>query len=184
MRRYRFPIAVALTSLALVGVLGGAALLGARAALANGPWAYGPWVAGFGGAHVAAQLPPELQGLQDLSPAERFARFTGAQLTLKDKDNQPLTIAATPGTATAVSATSLTIAANDGTTKTFTLDDNTMIRGKTVQGGAQATQAGLANGDLVTVVTVNGSSTARAVINGGKDGFPMRGPGGPWGPVR
>ena len=189
MRRFRFPIAVALTSLALVGVVGGVALLGARAVLANGPWAAafgGGFGDGFGGGHFGAQLPPELQGLGDLSPAERFAHFTGAQVNLRDKDNRPLTITATPGTATTVSATSLTIAANDGTTKTFTLDDQTMIRGKTVQGGAQATQAGMANGDKLVVITLNGSTTARAVMNGGKEGFPVpgRGPGGPWGPGR
>ena len=182
MTRFRFPIAVALTSLALVAVVGGGALLGARAVLANGPWGYG-FGGPFAGEHFGAQLPPELQGLRDLSPAERFAHFTGAQVTLKDKDNKPLTITATPGTATAVSTTSLTLAANDGTTKTYTLDDKTFIRGKMVQGGSQATQAGLTSGDKVVVVTLNGSNTATAVMNGGTEGFGPRGRG-PWGPGR
>ena len=183
MRRFRFPIAVALTSLALVAVVGGGALLGARAVLANGPWGYafgGP----FGGERFGAQLPPELQGLHDLPAAERFAHFTGAHVTLKDKDNRPLTITASPGTATAVSATSLTLAANDGTTTPYTLHDKTLIRGKNVQGGAEATQAGLVNGDRVVVMSTNGSSPPTAVMNVGAGGFGPRGPGGPWGPGR
>ncbi len=180
MRRFRFAIAVAATSLALVAVLGGMALVGARAALANAPWGIGFGGPGLGGDHFAAHLPPELQGLKDLPASERFAHFTGAQLSLTDKDNRPLTINVTPGTATAVSATSLTVAANDGTTKTFTLDNDTLIRGKTVQGGGRSTQANLAKGDKVVVVTANGSATARAVMNGGADGFGPRGHG-PWG---
>ncbi len=173
MRRLKFPIAVAVTSLALVLALAGIGLLAARSALANAPW-MGPY---------AFDLPPELKGLHDLSPEERFGHFLGAQVNLKDKDNKPLAISATPGTATAVSATSLTIAANDGATKTFSLDDKTVIRGKRVQGGAQATQPTLAKDDKVVVMTIDGSSTATAVMVGGGDGF---GPAGPhrFGPSR
>ncbi len=79
MRRLRFPIAVAVTSLALVLALAGIGLLAARSALANAPW-MGPY---------AFDLPPELKGLHDLSPEERFGHFLGAQVNLKDKDNKP-----------------------------------------------------------------------------------------------
>jgi hypothetical protein len=186
MRRFRFPIAVAATSLALVVAIGAIGALTVRSALANAPWVGGvgfggpgfggPGFGGHGFGGPGFELPPELQGLHDLPPAERFAHFTGVQLSLKDKDNKPFTVTVTPGTATAVSATSLTLAANDGTTKTFTLDSNTMIRGKPVQGGAQATQSSpaLANGDLMVVVTLNNSTTARAIMNGGKEGFGSR----------
>lgn len=190
MRRFRFAIAVGLTSLALVATLGVVGALTVQNALANAPWAGGHGFGGPGMAGPGFQLPPELEGLRDLPPAERFAHFQGVQVSLTDKDNRPLTFAATPGRATAVSGTSLTIAANDGTTKTYTLDSNTLIRGKNVQGGDQATQANLANGDLVVVVTQNNSTTAKAVMNGGKDGFPSGGqggrggPGGPFGPNR
>ena len=183
MRRYRFPIAVAATSLALIIALGVVGALTVRSALANAPWAGGVGFGGhgFGGPGFGGpgfELPPELQGLRDLPPAERFAHFVGVQVSLKDKDNKPLTANITPGTATAVSATSLTIAANDGTTKTFTLNDRTIIGGKAVQGGAQAAQPTLTNGDLVVIVTLGDTRTARAVMNGGKDGF-ARGPFGP-----
>ena len=184
MRRFRFPIAVALTSLALVLVLGGVAALTVRSAMANAPWFGGPGFEGhaFGGPWSGPsghemQLPPELQGLHDLPPAERFAHFTGVQLSLKDKDNKPLTVNVTPGTVSAASAASLTLAANDGSTKTYTLNDQTMVRGRPIRGGTQATQStpALANGDMVVVVTLDGTTAARAILNGGKEGFGPRG---------
>ena len=181
MRRFRFPIAVALTSLALVLVLGGVGFLAIRSAFAYGPWpgGYGPW----GGA-AGFQLPPELQGLHDLPPDQRFAHFKGAQLSLTDKDNRPLTLSVTPGTVTAASATSLTIAANDGTSKTYTLDDKTFIRGRLAQGGAQAPRPTLANDDKVVVMTINNSTTATAVMIAPPGGFGPHGPRGPFGPGR
>jgi hypothetical protein len=198
-RRLRFPIAVALTSLALLVVLGGVAVLAARPVLANaglaamgpwggpgawggpGPWGGHPFAAGGGPGFT---LPDELRGLVDIPPAERFDHFLGVQVNLKDKNNKPLTIAVTPGTVTAVSATSLTIAANDGTTKTYALNDKTVIRGKPVQGGSQATQPALANGDKAVVVTLNTSTAATAVIVAGPEGFGPHGPRGPFGPGR
>ena len=194
-QRLRFPIAVAVTSLALVLVLGGIGVLAARPVLANAAWAGmgalggpGPWgghpFAGGGVGGPGFTLPDELRGLIDIPPAERFNHFLGVQVNLKDKNNQPLTIAATPGTVTSVSATSLTIAANDGTTKTYELNDKTVIRGKPVQGGAQAAQPVLANGDKAVVVTLNGNTAATAVIVAGPDGFGPHGPRGPFGPGR
>jgi hypothetical protein len=190
MRRSRFIIAVAATSLGLVAVLGLVGFLTARSVLAGsfgGP-GFGPGFGGHGfggvGGGPGFEMPPELEGLKDLPPAERFAHFRGVQLNLTDRNNQPLTVTATPGKATAVSATSLTIAANDGTTKTYTLDGSTFIRGRTGQGGAQATQQAVANNDLVVVVTANNSNTARAVMNGGTEGFGPRGGHGPWRPGR
>ena len=184
MRRFRFPIAVALTSLALVLALGGFGLLTVRSALANNPWA----AAATFGAHdfgPGFQLPPELQGLRDLPAAERFAHFRGVQVSLTDKDNRPLVINATPGTVTAVSATSLTLAGNDGASKTYTLNDQTVVRGTRVPGG-QAAQPTPSTGDKVVVMTLNGTTTATAVMVGGPDGFGPHGggPRGPFGPGR
>jgi hypothetical protein len=181
MSRFRFLIAVAATSLALVLGLGVVGLLTVQTTLANtfgfgGPGAFGnPRFGGQGFGGPAITLPAELQGLVEIPPAERFSHFMGVQVALKDKDNLPLTVTVTPGTVTTVSATNLTIAANDGTTKTYNLDDKTVIRGKPVQGGAQAVQPALAKDDKVVVITLNASPTATAVVAIGPGG-------GPWGP--
>ncbi len=191
LRRFRFPIAVGLTSLVLVVGLVAAGALTMRAALASGPWSGGPWAGSafaggpWGGgpwAHGPGfELPAELQGLRDVPADQRFSHFRGAQINLTDKDNQPLTINATPGTVTAADATSLTMTANDGTARAFTLDAKTIIHSKSARGGDQAAQPVLANGDKVVVVTLNTSTTATAVIAGDMNGFGPHGPGGPWG---
>lgn len=183
MQRLRFPLAVAATSLALVLALGVAGVLVAPTVLANtlgfgGPGPFGPPLGGAGWGGQGFTLPPELQGLAEIPPAERFSHFRGVQVNLTDKDNQPLAINVTPGAITAVDAANLTIAANDGTSKSYTLDNQTIIRGKPVRGGAQATQPTLAAGDKVVVVTLNNGAAARAVIAVNPDGF---GPHGPWG---
>jgi hypothetical protein len=141
---------------------------------------FGPHQA-FGGQDF--QLPPEVQGLRDVPPSELFGHFAGVQVSLKDKNNNPFTLNVTPGTVTAADAGSLAIAANDGTSKTFTLNEQTVIRSKQAQTGDQGTQPIPASGDQVVVVTLNNEATARAVINGGTDGFAAGGFGGPrgWG---
>ena len=171
MQRFRFPIAVAFTSLALVlglVVVGG---LLAGSVLAGGP----PWAGGhgFGGGPPWAHggqgfaLPPELAGLRDVPAEQRFSHFRGAQVNLTDKDGRPLTVEITPGAVSAASTTGLTLAANDGSTRSFTLDANTVLRGK----------AAPAQNDKVVVVTLNGGPTAHAVMVMG-EGF------GPWGKGR
>ena len=186
MKRFRFPIAVAVTSLALVVALFAAGGLLVGNALANHSWYGGPGDL-WSGRHESGAgfaLPPELMGLRDLPPGERFAHFQGVQVNLSNRENKPLTVNATPGTATEVSATSLTIAANDGSTKTYALDDKTIIHRKPAQGGATATAPNLAKEDKVVVVTLNNSSTATAVLVVGPDGFGPRFPRGPFPPVR
>ena len=180
MRRFRFPLAVLGTSLLLVLGIGVAGYWTVSSALAQG---FGPFGGHFGGPFDGHAIPPELQGLEQLPPAERFKHFSGAQVSLKDKDNNPLTINVTPGTVNAVSATSLTLAANDGSTKTFTLDDKTVIRGKpdTSTPGNRPAATTLKQGDLVAVVTKNNETTAKFVMSGGAEGFGPRGGRGPWG---
>lgn len=180
MRTWKFALAVLGTSLLLVVGIGAAGVLSLRYAFAAGGAPFGaPW-----DAHA---LPPEFQGLHDLPPAERFKHFGGAQIQLKDKDNNPVTVNITPGTVTAVSATSLTLAANDGSSKTFALDGNTVIRGKPDMStpGNRPAAVNLKQGDLVVAVSKNGESTARFVVSGGAEGFGPRGGFGPragWGP--
>ncbi len=182
MRALKFALAVAATSIVLVAVLGVVGVVAARSAVASavpfvGAMQFGPHA--FGGSGV--QLPPELQGLTDLPAADRFSHFAGVQVNLKDKNNQPLTINVVPGSVSAVGSNSLTLAANDGTTKSFTLNDKTMIRGKAAQGSSQTSQASLTKDDKVIVVTLNNDNTALAVIDGGTNGFAAGGFGPPWG---
>ena len=181
MRRFRFPLAVLGTSLLLVLGLGVAGYFTVTTALAQG---WGPFGGHFGGPFEGHAIPPELQGLEQLPPAERFKHFNGAQISLKDKDNKPLTVNVTPGTVNAVSATSLTLAANDGSMKTFILDGDTVIRGKPDANNqnAKPTATTLKQGDLVAVVTKNTETTAKFVMSGGAEGFGPRGGRGPFGP--
>ena len=183
MRRFRFPLAVLGTSLLLVLGIGVAGYFTVTTALAQG---WGPF-GHFGGPFDGHAIPPELQGLEQLPPAERFKHFSGAQISLKDKDNNPVVVNVTPGTVTAVSATSLTLAANDGSAKTFTLDDTSIVRGKpdTSTPGNRPAATTLKQGDLVVVITKNNETTAKFVMSGGAEGFGPRGGhgpfGGPWG---
>ena len=172
MQRYRFPLAVLGTSLALVAVLVAVGAFFVGNALASGFPALGAW----NGAGV--QLPAELSGLKDIPADQRFGHFKGVQVNLTDKDNHPLTLTVTPGTITSVSSTSLTMAANDGGSRTFSLDSQTVVRGKPVQGNANVATAPLAQGDQVVVVTLNNSTTALAAVSPGANGFHRPGPFG------
>lgn len=171
----KFAAAVGVTSLVLVAALAVGGFLFARSALAgpdlmNG-LAFGPH--GFAG--PGFQLPQEVRGLGDLPADQRFSHFTGVQVNLKDKDNKPFTLNVTPGTVSAFGAGTLSVAANDGSSRTFTIDSNTALRGAPGQGNVQTVPA---SGDSVVVLTLNDESLARLVIDGGKNGF---GSGGPWG---
>ena len=179
MQRFRFPVAVALTSVVVLAVVFVAGGLLVGSVLASGAfggagmaWRGGPpwtWAADHGGWHGGA-LPPELAGLADVPAAERFAHFQGVQLQLTDKDNRPLTVRAAAGTATAVSPTSLTIAGNDGSTRTFALDDRTAIHARR-NTSATGTPTDIHQDDRVVVVTLNGASAATAVLVVEPNGF-------------
>jgi hypothetical protein len=191
MKWFWFPVAVLATSVVLVAALAAFAIPPVGVALAStigvggpssavpwqGGWHGGPWGNGTGFA-----LPAQLQGLGDVPADQRFGHFVGVQLNLKDKDNKPVTVNVTPGTVTAASATSLTLAANDGTTKSYVLNDRTVVHGtstpSTPASGTASTT--LTNGDNVVVVTLDNSTTATAVIDGGPHGFSWSADGGPW----
>jgi hypothetical protein len=180
MRRFRFPLAVLGTSLVLVLGLGALGVFAVSSAFAAG---FGPFGGPFGGGIHPHAIPPEFQGLEQLPPAERFKHFSGAQINLLDKDKKPVAVNVTPGTVTSVGGTRLVIAANDGSSKTFSLDENTVIRGKpdnTTPGNRPAATT-LKQGDLVAVVTKNNETVARFVMSGGAEGFGPRGGRGPFG---
>jgi hypothetical protein len=111
-------------------------------------------------------LPPELR-LKDIPAADRFAHFKGIEANLTDKDGKPLSVTVTPGVASNVSSSSITLNGNDGVSHTYTLDAQTMTHGKA-----------LAQGEDVVVVTLNNGSNATAVI--GADPSAMPGNGAPW----
>jgi hypothetical protein len=178
MQRFRFPLAVAATSLALVLVLVGVGGLLVGNALANGPFSgagAGPWAAGHAGWQGNA-LPPELAGLTTVPAGERFAHFRGVRVQLTDKDNKPLTIDVTPGTATTVSPTSLTITANDGSTHTYTLDDKTITHARSGPASLTGSTSAVSQNDKVIVATLNNSPTATAVVVFDPNGLGPRGP--------
>jgi hypothetical protein len=178
MRGLKFALAVLGTSLVLVLGIGAAGYYAVSSAFASG---FGPF--GDRGAFAAQALPPELQGLEQLPPAERFKHFNGAQINLKDNNNQPLTVNVTPGTVSSVSATSLTITANDGSTRTYALDDKTIIRGKPDMStpGNRPAPTTLKQGDMVVAVSKNNEATAKFVMSAGTEGFGPRGGHGPFG---
>ncbi len=178
MQRFRFPIAVALTSIGLVAVLfvGGGLLV--RSAFAFGPWSRGGFGPPWAGGHVAwaaAPLPEQLTGLRDLPPSERFDHFKGAQITLTDRNDQPVVVAITAGTATAVAPGSLTVATNDGSSRTYTLDAQTIMSGPRPYGATQAGPTSINAGAKLVVVTLNGSGTPVAVWSVNPDQWGQRG---------
>jgi hypothetical protein len=158
MKRFLVPmIGVAGALFLAVGIFAAGGLVATRA-LASSPFMagaqMGPWSGSDHGAWVS-QLPPEIRGLADVPAGERFEHFKGVTVNLTDKNNQPLAVTVTPGTVTAVNGGSLSLAANDGSSRTYTLDANTIEKDKT---------APVAN-EKVVVVTLNGSSTATAVLS-------------------
>ncbi|MBV9174594.1 MAG: hypothetical protein JOZ81_31420 [Chloroflexi bacterium] len=161
MSRVKFSLAVLGTSLVLVGALGVAGMFAVGHAFANAA----PFMqqAQWSGQN----LPPELSGLKDIPAADRFAHFKGIQANLTDKDGKPLSVTVTPGVATNVSSTSLTLNGNDGASHTYTLDAQTITHGQTV-----------AQGQDVVVVTLNNGSNATAVV--GVDPSATHQGGPPW----
>ena len=82
MQRFRFPLAVAATSLVLVAVIIGAGGLLIGNALADSPMA--PWAGHWGGPpwasdHAAWQLPPQFSGLADVPADQRFSHFRASR---------------------------------------------------------------------------------------------------------
>ena len=151
MTRFRSPLAVLATSVVLVGVVFLGGVLLAPSVFASGS----PWGAAGG--------PPWARG-----EGFPFPRL----------DGPPFTVAVTPGTVTAASATSLTIAANDGSSRAFALDDKTAIHGQAARSVDQAQPRTLAAGDKVVVVVLDNAPAATAVL-AGVDGSHAGGP--PWG---
>ena len=161
MSKTRFFLSVLGTSLIVVGLIGFAGMFAVGHAVASAaPFAeQAEW--------SGQNLPPELSGLKDIPAGDRFAHFKGIQANLTDKDGKPLNITVTPGVASSVSSSSITLNGNDGASHTYTIDAQTMTHGKTP-----------AQGDDVVVVTLNNASNATAVMSVDPSAMHRNGP--PW----
>ena len=149
----------------------GAALLAVGLAVAafapkQGPGYDDGWADGWGpmggmGLHAGAALPPELAFLREIPPAERFDHFLGATVTFTNLQGSRVVVDMTPGTVTAVSATSLTIRPNGQTTeRQFAVTPSTVVYGGPTHGTFQS----VANGDKVVVLTVQPSNNAVLIM--------------------
>ena len=151
----------------VIGVVGFAAFRSGFGPRAVEAAVIGPWT---------GEMPAEIRDLHNLPPAERFGHFLGGQMRFSDTSNTAHSVAITPGTVSAVKADELTITPNDGGgSKSFALNADTRIHA-TGQPWSGPQSASPKAGDRVVVVTLDGSSAARAVVIGGPDGFGPRGP--------
>lgn len=101
--------------------------------------------------------------LDSVGLGQLFDHFKGAQISLTDKDGNPVNVQIVPGTVASISGNILVLTPNDttkGTAVTFSIPDGTIIRKGT---GAVALSA-LAVGDKAVVVTVN--NEVKAVLAG------------------
>jgi membrane-associated protease RseP (regulator of RpoE activity) len=106
-------------------------------------------------------VPPDLKGLQGLTPEERFSNNYGSTHTYKDSDGSIKTVYSIPGTVTAISATSITITPNNPQSRggPFIIDGTTRI----TVGGRRTGSDAIAVNDKVIVVVVGDSAHATAI---------------------
>jgi len=128
---------------------------------------------------------PLLPGLEGIAADELFGHFQGGEFNYSDASGNAITVVVEAGTVASVDAdtSTLTVNLNAGGSKTYTVEDTDLI-------GRGGNLSDLAEGDNVTVMTVNGD--VRAVLAGGGLGFlpglggncgRHRGFGGPGGPM-
>ena len=97
---------------------------------------------------------PEPEGpFAELGELE-FGDILGGKFTVKDDEGNTVAIEVVVGEVESISDGELTVAANDGNDRTFTVSDDTVI------------PQGLEEGDPVVVVTVGESNEARLVLPG------------------
>ncbi len=90
-----------------------------------------------------------------------LARGMHGEWVVKGKDGKPVTLETIRGTVTAVSASSVSVKAEDGFTETFATNSDTKVRG----GGADALSDVKAGAKAAVVGVKSGSTTtARAVL--------------------
>jgi hypothetical protein len=134
-------------------------------------------VAGIGTAAVATSGSSTTPGTptsataaaKDHDAGKALKRALHAQWVTKDKDNKFVTHDAIRGTVSAVSATSITVLAEDKTSQTFTVNADTIVRVRTNGKGAKATISQVHSGDKALVIgTGTTSLTAKGIVDAGK----------------
>src|SRR5690606_22257756 len=96
---------------------------------------------------------PHLKELEGIPPGEMFSHMQGGTMTFTDKDGNPVTVAVTLGTVTAVDTAtpSVTVQPNGGgSAVTYTVGADTQIHGRVRE------LVQLKADDKVAVMTVNG----------------------------
>ncbi|MBI3969268.1 MAG: hypothetical protein HY329_26800 [Chloroflexi bacterium] len=163
----KIMLTAVLTAVLTATAIGGAGI--AFASSAVGKFGGPPWAmaGGLGGPGFGTHLPPELQGLEDIPREQRFQHFKGAEIRLTDERNQPVSATITPGVINQASSSSVTITTNDGPSKTYSITAQTRMH---YRGNVNQLQAG----HKVVVVTLNGSTEARAILDAGTEGFGPR----------
>ncbi|MEP7020963.1 MAG: hypothetical protein ABI808_09945 [Pseudonocardiales bacterium] len=102
-------------------------------------------------------------------PGKGLRQALHAQWVTKGKDGKFVTHDAIRGTVTAVSATSITVLAEDKKSETFTVNGDTKVRVRTNGKSAKSTVAQVHTGDKALVVgTGTTALTAKGILDAGK----------------
>ncbi len=137
-------------------------------------------VAGIGTAAVATSGSSTISGAATSSSAKdqsaakdravkALRHALHAQWVTKDKDNKFVTHDAIRGTVTSVSATSITVQAEDKKSETFTVNADTKVRVRTNGKGTKGTVSQVHSGDKALVVgTGTTALTAKGILDAGK----------------
>ncbi|PZS35254.1 MAG: hypothetical protein DLM58_04080 [Pseudonocardiales bacterium] len=121
---------------------------------------------------ATSSTPAKDHGAKDRG-AKLLRHALHAQWVTKDKDGKFVTHDAIHGTVTAVSATSITVQAEDKTSQTFVVNGDTKVRvranGKAANKGVKATITQVHSGDKAVVIgTGTTSLTANGILDTGK----------------
>jgi hypothetical protein len=120
------------------------------------------------GAPASSSAPREHSAAKDRG-VKALRHALHAQWVTKGQDNAFVTHDAIRGTVTAVSATSITVQAEDRTSETFTVNADTRVRIRTNGKGAKGTISQVKTGDTAFVVgTGTATLTAKGIIDAGK----------------
>lgn len=122
------------------------------------------------------KVPAALQGLEGLTPDQRFDAQRGSTMSFVDKNGALVVVQNTPGKVASVDAANnkVTVTVNGGNATTYTVNADTIYRGATKVDDLKA-------GDRVEVQTVQSAPTVAISISK-HDVNAQRGPGGFGGP--
>lgn len=146
-------VALAVAGVAAAGVIGTA---GVAAATAPAPTSPAPTASAPAGGTASE----DGTSRRDKLKHRALARGLHGEWVVKGKDGKYLTLVSVRGEVTAVSASSITIKAEDGFTATYAVSADTKVRGKDVDAiaevkvGDKGGAVGVKSGDMVTARAV------------------------------